>query len=107
MPRPKAPNFAFAKQIVARKNFVGAFAREHNFDACIAHEFGQEVERRWCRAQQGALGMLHHERDRARDVFTPNHELVVIGAKSTRNEPLVRRFVVFGIVKTNRECRKS
>ena len=95
--RPETPDLAFAEEVVAGERFVGAFARQHDLDALVAHEPREQEERRRRGPQDRTLRVAHDCRECLRDVAARHEDLVMLAFGECGSEALIGRLVVFRI----------
>ncbi len=100
LPAPEPADLAFAKEIVAGKHFVGAFAGQHNLDAAGAHQARQQEQWRRRRSQDRALGVVDDLRKNLGDVAARDHHFMVLTTGDTGDQSLEVGLIIFGVSET-------
>ena len=97
--RHEAPDARLLEQVIATKDFIGAFARQHHLEAGLAHAAGQQHHGRGRGAHDGALRVHDGLRKSLRDVGTFAAQGAVLGAQVRHQLVLVAALVELFVFK--------
>jgi hypothetical protein len=97
LPRPEGADLCLLENVVARKEFVRAFARKDDFVAGLAHQSRQQEHRRRSSTQQRRFAMPDHVGKDISDVLMTCFDNLVGGAEMSGHALLMFALVKGGV----------